>query len=137
MLDFDSDDLIDMNDESGDEPEPAPTGHWIPTAHNDVLMVDTPENTDNEDKGGERKDKPSEKHSKRRLKRRAKPRLEQDPALERDDSADDEHGPEQPFGHENMEKKNLQERLAATTRSPKKQKQKAEDGRKSTQEKME
>ena len=49
MLDFGSEDLDGMDNEYGDEPEPAPTGHWISTTHNDVLMVDTPENIDNEE----------------------------------------------------------------------------------------
>src|SRR4051812_32408609 len=107
-------------------------------------MVDTPENIDNKEKGGEKKGKTS----KRRRKRRAKPRLDQDPAIEQDESVDDEHVSEQPSEHNNtgrednqpspdhnrapddttpdktMEQKNLQERLAATIRSLKKQKQK-------------
>src|SRR4051812_18779474 len=148
MLDFGSEDLDGMDDEHGDEPEPAPTGHWISTTPNDVFMVDTPENIDNEEKGGEKKGKPSEKHSKRRRERRAKPNLDPNPAIEQDDSADDEHVSEQPSEHDNtgredeqsspghnrtpddtmsdktMEQKNLQERLVATIRSLKKQKQK-------------
>src|SRR3954471_10544209 len=109
-------------------------------------MVDTPQNTDNEEKGGEKKGKPSEKHSKRRRKRRAKPHLDQDPAVEQDDPTDDERVSGQPFeqgntgredeqsspGHNRtpddttpdkiMKQKNLQERLVATACSLKKQK---------------
>src|SRR3954463_10400588 len=145
MLDFGSEDFDGMDDEDGDELEPAPIGHWISTTPNDVFMVDTPERIGNEEKGCERKGKPSEKHSKRRRKRRAKPHLDQDPAVEQDD---DERVSEQPSeqgntgredeqsspGHNRitddttpdkiMEQKNLQERLVATARSLKKQKRK-------------
>src|SRR3954465_112123 len=79
MLDFGSEDFDGMDDEDGDELEPAPVGRWTSTPPNDVFMVDTPEKIDNEEKGGERKGKPSEKHSKRRRKRRAKPHLDLDP----------------------------------------------------------
>src|SRR4051812_9863659 len=148
MLDFGSEDFDGMDDEDGDESEPAPIGHWTSTPLNDVFMVDTPEKTHNEEEGGEKKGKPSEKHSKQRRKRRAKPRLDQDLAVEQDEPADDERIPEQPPeqgntgkedkhsspGHNRtpddttpnkiMEQKNLQERLVATARSLKKQKQK-------------
>src|SRR3954466_849924 len=106
-------------------------------------MVDTPEKTHNEEEGGEKKGKPSEKQSKRRRKHRAKPRLDQDPAIEQDESADDEHVSEQPSEHGNTGRedeqsspghnrtpddttpdKNLQERLVATAGSLKKQKRK-------------
>src|SRR4051812_27955282 len=86
MLDFGSEDLDGMDDEHGDEPEPAPTWHWLSTTHNDVLMVDTPKNIENEKNGGKKKGDPSEKNQKRRLKRRANPRLDQDPAIEKDES---------------------------------------------------
>src|SRR4051812_47472270 len=86
MLDFGSEDLDGMDDEYGDEPEPAPTWHWLSTTHNDVLMVDTPKNIENEKNGGKKKGDPSEKNQKRRLKRRANPRLDQDPAIEKDES---------------------------------------------------
>src|SRR3954464_7756783 len=148
MLEFGSEDFDGMDDEDGDEREPAPIGHWTSTPLNDVFMVDTPEKTHNEEEGGEKKGKPSEKHSKRQRKRRAKPRLDQDPAIEQDEPADDERIPEQSseqgnmgredeqssLGHNRtsddttpdkiMEQKNLQERLVATARSLKKQKQK-------------
>src|SRR3954467_7319107 len=96
MLDFGSEDFDGMDDEYGDELEPAPIGHWTSTTPNDVFMVDTPERIDNEEKGGERKGKPSEKHSKRRRKRRDKPHLDQDPTIEQDDPVDDERVFEQP-----------------------------------------
>src|SRR4051812_49225163 len=148
MLDFGSEDFDGMDDEDGDEREPAPIGHWTSTPPNDVFMVDTPKGNDNEEKGGEKRGKPSEKQSKRRRRRRAKPRLVQDPAVEQDEPVDDEHASEQPSEQGNtdredrqpspshnrtpddftpdktMEQKNLHERLVATARSLKKQKRK-------------
>src|SRR3954468_15987753 len=91
ILDFGSEDFDDMDDEDGDEQEPAPIGRWTATPPNDVFMVDTPKGNDNEEKGDEKRDKPSEKQSKRRRKRRAKPRLDQDPAIEQDEPVDDKH----------------------------------------------
>src|SRR4051812_46940694 len=147
-LDFDSEEFDGMDDESGDEPEPAPVERWTSTTLNNVFMVDTPKNINNEENGGERKDKPSEKDSKRRRKRRAKPHLDQNPAIEEDDPVEGERVSEQQSeqgntgredeqsspGHDRtpdnttpdkiMEQKNLQERLVATARSLKKQKQK-------------
>src|SRR3954469_4336708 len=111
-------------------------------------MVDTPNGNDNEEKGGGKRDKPSEKQSKRQRRRQAKPRLDQDPAVEEDEPVDDEHASEQPSeqgntdgedrqpspGHnrtpddltpdKTTEQKNLHKRLVATTRSLKKQKRK-------------
>src|SRR3954465_14465503 len=148
MLDFGSEEFDGMDDEYGDEPEPAPVGRWTSTIPNDVFMVDTPENINNEKKGGEKKGKSSEKHSKRRRKRRAKLHLDQDPAIEQDDPVDGERVSEQPSeqgntgredeqpspGHNRtpdnttpdkiMEQKNLQERLVATACSLKEQKRK-------------
>src|SRR3954463_11485570 len=57
MLDFGSEDFDGMDDEGGGEQESAPVGHWTATSLNDVFMVDTPEKTDNEEKGGEKKGK--------------------------------------------------------------------------------
>src|SRR3954465_8590578 len=90
MLDFDSEEFDGMDDEYGDEPEPAPVGCWTSTILNNVFMVDTPKNINNEENGGERKDKPSEKNSKRRRKRRAKPHLDQNPAIKQDDPVEGE-----------------------------------------------
>ena len=51
MLDFDSEDIDGMDDDAGDEQEPLPIGHWMPTSAYDVYMVDTPkENNDEEQK---------------------------------------------------------------------------------------
>ena len=50
MLDFDSEDIDGMDDNAGDDQEPAPTGHWKATSTHDVYMVDTPKGSDNKEK---------------------------------------------------------------------------------------
>ena len=42
MLDFDSEDIDGMDDDTGGEEEPLPTGHWTATSSYDIYMVDTP-----------------------------------------------------------------------------------------------
>ena len=42
MLYFDSEDIDGMDDDVGDEHEPAPIGHWKATSPYDIYMVDTP-----------------------------------------------------------------------------------------------
>ena len=42
MLDFDSEDIDDMDDDVGYEHKPAPIGHWKATSSYDIYMVDTP-----------------------------------------------------------------------------------------------
>ena len=42
MLDFDSEDIDGMDDDVGDEHEPAHIGHWKATSSYDIYMVDTP-----------------------------------------------------------------------------------------------
>src|SRR3954462_1368207 len=96
MLDFDSEDIDGMDDDVGDEQEPAPIGHWTATSSHDVYMVDTPKGSDNEEHGDGTKDQSLEKQSKRRRKRRPKPRLDTDPTIEQDEPADDDHALEQP-----------------------------------------
>src|SRR3954466_9322324 len=108
MLDFGSEDFDGMDDEDGDEEEPAPIRRWTTTPPNDVFMVDTPKGNDNEEKGDEKRDKPFEKQSKRRRKRRAKPRLDQDPAIEQDEPVDDEHASEQPSEQGNADREDRQ-----------------------------
>ena len=72
MLDFDSEDIDGMDDDVGDEHEPAPTGHWTATSSYDIYMVDTPREGDG-DKTTE--DNPSKKQPKhRRQRRRSKSR---------------------------------------------------------------
>ena len=67
MLDFDSKDIDGMDDDVGDEHEPAPIGHWEATSSYDIYMVDTP-NKGNGDEIAE--DDPSKKQPKRRRQRR-------------------------------------------------------------------
>ena len=49
MLHFDSEDIDGMEDDAGDDQEPAPIGHWKATSTHDVYMVDTPKGSDNEE----------------------------------------------------------------------------------------
>ena len=42
MLDYDSKDIDNMDDDAGEEQEPPPTGHWTATSSYDIYMVDTP-----------------------------------------------------------------------------------------------
>ena len=42
MLDFGSEDIDGMDDDVGDEHEPAPIGYWEATSSHDIYMVDTP-----------------------------------------------------------------------------------------------
>ena len=138
MLDYDSEDIDGMDADEGDDQEPAPIGHWKATSSYDVYMVDTPKRNDNEDQKGATRDRSLEKQSKRRRKRHAKPRLDKDPAIEQGESTEDEHAIEQPSkqpipGKDNspddltpdksLEHQNLHQRLVATARSLKKQKQ--------------
>ena len=51
MLDFDSGDIDNMDDDAGDTDEPMPIRHWTATSSHDVYMVDTPKGSDNEEKG--------------------------------------------------------------------------------------
>ena len=96
MHDFDSEDIDGMDADEEDEQEPAPIGHWTTTSSHNVYMVDTPKRNNDEDQKGARRDRSLEKQSKRRRKRRAKPHLDRDPAIEQDEPADDEPSIEQP-----------------------------------------
>ena len=49
MLDFDSEDIVGMDDDVGDEQEPPPTGRWTATSSHDIYMVDTPKENNNEE----------------------------------------------------------------------------------------
>ena len=42
MIDFDSEDIGGMDDDAGDDQEPAPTGHWKATSSYDIYVVDIP-----------------------------------------------------------------------------------------------
>ena len=96
MLDFDSEDIDGMDDDAGDDQEPAPTGHWKATSTHDVYMVDTPKGSDNEEQQDAATDNSLEKQPKRRRKRRPKSHLgndstHTDPAIEQGEPVDDEH----------------------------------------------
>ena len=62
MLDFDSKAIDDMDDDAGDNQEPAPTGHWKATSSYDIYMVYTPKEGDGD---GKTEDDPSKKQLKR------------------------------------------------------------------------
>ena len=67
MLDFDSEDIDGMDDDAGDNQEPAPTGHWKATLSYDIYMMDIPKDGNGE---GTAEDDPSKKQPKRRRQRR-------------------------------------------------------------------
>ena len=72
MLDFDSEDIDGMDDDAGDDQEPAPTGHWKATSSYDIYMVDIPKDGNGD---GTMEDDPSKKQPKRwRQRRRSKSR---------------------------------------------------------------
>ena len=101
MLEYDSDDIDAMDDDAGDEQEPAPIGHWKTTSSYDIYMVDTPKESDNEDQRAAAGDNPADKQPKRRRRRRPKSRLDNnsapnDPAIEKGKPVDDEHAAKQP-----------------------------------------
>ena len=66
MLDFDSEDIDDMDDDAGEEQEPPPTGRWTATSSYDIYMVDTPKENNGDDKKDPVEDKPPEKQPKHR-----------------------------------------------------------------------
>ena len=138
MLDFDSEDIDGMDADEGDDQEQEPIGNWKATSSYDVYMVDTPNRNDNEDQKGATRYRSLEKQSKRRRKRKAKPHLDKDPAIEQGESTDDKHAIEHPSkqggqseqpipGKDNspddltpdklLEHQNLHQRLVATAHS--------------------
>ena len=72
MLDFDSEDIDDMDDDAGVEEEPLPTVHWTATSSYDIYMVDTPKegNGDETMEDGPSKKQPKRRHQRRRSKSR-------------------------------------------------------------------
>ena len=87
MLDFDSEDIEDMDADEGDDQEPEPTGHWTTTSSHDVYMVDTPKGSDDEEHRDATRDRSLKKQSRRRRKRHTKSCLDKDgghtdPAIE-------------------------------------------------------
>ena len=72
MLDFDSEDIDGMDDDVGDEHEPAPIGHSKATSSYDICMVDTPKDGDGDGTMGD--DAPKKQPKRRRQRRRSKSR---------------------------------------------------------------
>ena len=68
MLDFDPEDIDGMDDDAGDEQEPAPVGRWKATSSYDIYMVDTPKEGD----GDKTEDKTPGQKPKRRRRRCSK-----------------------------------------------------------------
>ena len=58
MLDFDSEDFDGMDNDGGDDQEPAPTGHWKATSSYNIYMVDIPKDGNGD---GTAEDDPSKK----------------------------------------------------------------------------
>src|SRR3954466_5246253 len=67
MLDFGSEDFDSMDDEGGDEQEPAPAGRWTATLSYDIYMVDAPKDGYGD---GTAEEGTSKKPQKRRCQRR-------------------------------------------------------------------
>ena len=67
MLDFDFEDIDGMDDDAGDDQEPAPIGHWKATSSYNIYMLDTPKEGNGD---GTAEDDPSKKQPKRRRQRR-------------------------------------------------------------------
>ena len=112
MLDFDSEDIDGMDEDAGDKHEPAPIRHWTTTSSHDVYMVDTPKGSDDEEQWDAMRDRPPEKQSKRRRKRRSKSHLDKesshaDPAIEQGEPVDDEHAIAQPSEQDNLNKQSV------------------------------
>ena len=72
MLDYGSEDIDDVDDDTGEEQAQNPpfTGRWTATSSYDVYMVDTPKEGNGDDKEGPVKDKPPEIQPKRRRQQR-------------------------------------------------------------------
>ena len=72
MLDYGSEDIDGMDDDAGDDQEPAPTGHWKTTSSYDIYMVDTPKDGDGEEatEADSLKKQPKRRHQRRRSKSR-------------------------------------------------------------------
>ena len=61
MLNFDSEGIDGMDDDAGDDQEPAPIGHRKATPTHDIYMVDTPKENDDEERKDATKGCPLEK----------------------------------------------------------------------------
>ena len=96
MLDFDSEDIDGMDDDTVDTQEPPPTGRWTATSSYDIYMVDTPKETNGNEAMEDNPSKKKAKHGCRQ--RRSKPRQGNTGARDDNnpDGADDEYNPKQP-----------------------------------------
>ena len=72
LLDFDSKDINDMDNDAGDDQEPAPTGHWKATSSYGIYMVDIPKDGDDEEAA--EVDSLKKQTKRRRQRRRSKSR---------------------------------------------------------------
>ena len=72
MLDFDSEDIDDMDTDEGDDEEPAPIRPWKATSSYDIYMVDTPKDGDGDGTAGD--DTPRKQPKHRCQRRRSKSR---------------------------------------------------------------
>ena len=96
MLDFDSEDIDDIDGDAEEAQEPPLTGRWTATSSYDIYMVDNPKET-NGDEATE--DNPSGRKTKHGRRRRcSKPRHnDTDPGDENNlDGAEEEYNPDQP-----------------------------------------
>src|SRR4051812_26564240 len=66
MLDFGSEDFDGMDDEGGDEQEPAPVGRWTATSSYDIYMVDAPKDADGDGAAEDDNLKKPKKHRRQR-----------------------------------------------------------------------
>ena len=72
MLDYDSEDIDNMDDDAGDEKNQNPpfTERWTTTSSYNVYMMDAPKENNGDDKEDRAEDKPSDIQSKRQRQRR-------------------------------------------------------------------
>ena len=102
MLDFDSEDIDDIDDDAREEQEPPPTGRWTATSSYDIYMVDTPKENNGDDQKDATEGDPLEKQPKRRCQqRRSKSRHSKNSDTgtgdnNTPDGAEDENNPAQP-----------------------------------------
>ena len=91
VLDFDSEDINDVDDDVGEEQEPPPTGRWTATS-----SYDTPKETNGDEAMEDNPSKKKAKHGHRQ--RRSKPRHNNTGIGDDNnrDGAEDEYNPDQP-----------------------------------------
>src|SRR3954465_14731418 len=95
-----------MDDEVGDEQEPAPVGRWKATSSYDIYMVDTPKDGDGDGTAGDDTSKKQQKR--RRQRRRSKSRQSKNGDSGTGDNTTPDSAKEQPpptkIRHRKMEK---------------------------------